>query len=83
MTPEQKEAFDHIMGFVHRVGMKIAAIPDARERAVAIELARRSIVETAAEQGVCDSKIVEICADGIEVVVREIMMSGKPNGGHA
>ncbi|WP_441229416.1 hypothetical protein AB7828_03560 [Tardiphaga sp. 215_C5_N2_1] len=83
MTPDQKKAFDAVMGYVHRGGMKIAEIADPNERAVAIELARRAITETAAEQGMTDSKLIEACTSGVEFVVREIVQSGQRQGGNA
>ena len=49
----------------------------------AIELARRSIEETAAEQGITDPELIRICTSGIEIVVREIVSCGSRTGGHA
>ena len=82
MTPEQKIAFESVMGFVHRVAMRIAELPK-EERPAALKAARASIAETAAEHGIQDPKLIEICSEGIEVVLREIEASGRPSGGHA
>ena len=82
MTPEQRAAFETIMGFVHRAAMKIAELPK-EERAAALTIARRSIAQSAAEQGVTDPQLIEICTEGIAVVLHEIEASGSPSGGHA
>ena len=69
------------MGMVHRVAMRIVELPK-EQREVAIQTARRSIKESAVESGL-PVQLAELCADGIEVVVREIEASGLSGGGRA
>ncbi|MET4490679.1 hypothetical protein [Bradyrhizobium sp. LA7.1] len=83
MTPEQKAAYDAIIGMAHRVAMKIAELP-REQRATAVGRARELLLQTASEHGdVSDPKLLVLCADGIAVVLREIEMSGSSEGGHA
>jgi hypothetical protein len=82
MTTEQKAAFNAIMGMAHRRGMKIAELQQ-ENCAAALKTARRTLLETAAEQRITQPELIEICSKGIEVVLREIGASGNPGVGHA
>jgi hypothetical protein len=82
MRPEQTAAFDAIMGITYRVAMKIADLPK-EERAIALEIARRSFAEAISACGVTNPTFIDICTEGIAVVLQEIEASGSPSGGHA
>jgi len=82
MTPEQKKTFDTIRGFAHRTATIIAELPKER-RAEALKTARRAVIESAAERGITDSKLLEFCADAVEVVLHEIENFGSPSGRNA
>jgi hypothetical protein len=75
-------AFESVMGFVHRMAMRIADLPKEK-RAAALNAARNAIAEIAAEHGIKDRRLIELCSDGIEAVLREIESSGSSSGGHA
>ncbi|WKA26452.1 hypothetical protein [Bradyrhizobium roseum] len=82
MTPDQKAAYEALTGLVHRTAMKIAELPKD-QRGAALQLASNSIARGIANLGIAEPKLVEVCADGIAAVLREIEASGKPSGGHA
>jgi hypothetical protein len=82
MTPQQKASYDAILGMAHRVAVRIAGLPqDQREGA--IKMARNTIMECAPEYGITDPKLIEICSEGVAVVLREMVASGNPGGGLA
>jgi hypothetical protein len=76
LTPDQKAAYEAITGLVHRTAMEIAELPKD-QRGAALRLAHNSIAQS------IEPELVEICADGILAVLREIEASGTPSGGHA
>jgi hypothetical protein len=79
MTPDQKAVFESIVGLVHREAMKIAELPKER-RAAALLIVQRSM---AAELGIADPELIDVCNEGIATVLQQIEASGSPNGGHA
>ena len=82
MTPEQQFVFDSIVGSVRRTAMEIAELPKD-QRSSALEIARNSIAQMIADQGVAELELVEACSNGISAVLREIEVSGNPSGEHA
>jgi hypothetical protein len=82
MTPDQKAAYEAITGLVRRTAMEIAELPND-QHALALRLARNSIVQNIALQDVTESELVEVWSDAIAVVLRQIEASGSPSGGHA
>ena len=76
MTPEQKFAFESIVGFVHRTATEVAGLPK-ETRAAALEIVRQSM---AVEFGTADPQLIEICAEGIATVLRQIEAAGSPSG---
>lgn len=79
MTPEQKAAFESIVGLVHRAALKVAELPK-EERAAALRAAHRSMM---VELGTTEPELIEICAEGIASVLQQIEASGNPSGGRA
>lgn len=79
MTPEQKAAFESIVGLVHREAMKIAELPKEK-RAAALQVARRSM---AVELGRTAPELIDICNEGIATVLQQIEDSRRPSDGHA
>ncbi len=79
MTPEQKAAFEAILGFVHRAAMKVAELPK-EERAAALQTVQRSL---AVDLDITDPDLIAACNAGIVTVLRQIEASGSPSGGHA
>jgi hypothetical protein len=82
MTPEQKAAFEAIVGFVHRAAMQVAELPK-EERAAALQIVQRSIAHQVAEIGITEPELIEICTEGIATVLQQIEASGSPSGGQA
>jgi len=79
MTPDQRFAFDSIVGFVHRAAMAIAELPK-EERAAALQNIPQSI---ALAFGVTDPALINACTEGIATVLRQIEASGSQSGGRA
>jgi hypothetical protein len=79
LSPEQRAAFDAIMGLAQRVAMHITTMPK-EEWADAIKIARNTMEEAALEAGITDKGFVDLCAQGVQVMVSELENSGSPRG---
>jgi hypothetical protein len=79
MTPEQKAAFESIVGLVHREAMKIAELPK-EQRAAALLIVQGAM---AAELGIADPELIDVCNEGIATVLQQIEASGRLSGGRA
>jgi hypothetical protein len=82
LDPAQRAAFDSIMGFAQRLAMRIVEMPQ-QDRPAALKTVRNALEETAKDAGITDPKLIDICAQGVEVIVAEIENSGSPDGGRA
>jgi hypothetical protein len=70
MTSEQQESYDSILGMAHRVAERIGKLPRS-QRAGAVVIAQRTIMESVAEHGVTDPELVSMFAVGIALALHE------------
>jgi hypothetical protein len=70
------------MGFAQRLAMRVVEMPK-EDRLAALRIARNTLEETARDHGITDPKFIDLCVQGIQVIVAEIDNSGSPGGGRA
>jgi hypothetical protein len=77
LSPEQRAAFDAIMGLAQRVAMHITTMPK-EEWADAIKIARNTMEEAALEAGITDKGFVDLCAQGVQVMAQNSKIPARP-----